>query len=297
MKLIQKTTYWAMGLGLLVFLSLVQAQESEISSQKITDQIYMITGKGGNIGIFVGKDGTFVIDDKFAPLTDQILEAIKSVGGDTPKYLLNTHFHGDHTGGNENIGNLGTIIISHDNVRERLQAGSFIKAFDMKTPPAQKAALPVITFSQDMHLHINGETVTAIHAPLAHTDGDSFVYFEKANVLHAGDIFFNGFYPFIDAANGGSVSGVIGAVESILAITNADTKIIPGHGPLANRMQLQAYKDMLITAHANLLALKKQGLTAEQAIEREPLKSLDEKWGGAMFSSKRWIEVVYPAVN
>jgi cyclase len=190
--------------------SALQAQDDvTIGVIPVTDNIYMLTGQGGNIGLFVGKDGTFVVDDQFSPLTDKIFAAIKSVGGETPRYLINTHFHGDHTGGNENLGKAGTLIISHDNVRERLVNGSYIEAFAMNAPPANAVALPVLTFSRDMHFHINDESVKAVHLPGAHTDGDSIIHFENANLVHAGDMFFNGFYPFIDAANGGSLKGTM----------------------------------------------------------------------------------------
>ena len=176
----------------------------EIKADKLAGNIYMITGKGGNIGLLTGVEGSFLIDDQFAPLTPQIIEVVKSVGGDVPRFLVNTHFHGDHTGGNENLGKQGSLIMSHHAVRERLAKGSHIGAFGMTSGPANAAALPVITYADNMHLHINGETIRIVHAPSAHTDGDSFVVFEDANVIHAGDLFFNGIFPFIDAANGGS---------------------------------------------------------------------------------------------
>ena len=219
------------------------------------------------------------------------------MGGDTPKFLINTHFHGDHTGGNENLGSKGTLIVSHDNVRQRLEDGSFIKAFGMKSGPANKAALPVMTFSETMHFHINGDSVNAIHVPNAHTDGDSIIHFKKANVVHAGDVFFNGFYPFIDADHGGSVKGVIKAADTILAITDSNSKIIPGHGPLADKAQLQAYRDMLQTAYTRLVALKNQGMSAEDAIAKKPLADLEDKWGKGIFTGDKWIAVVYPGVN
>lgn len=240
----------------------------------VSDNIYMLSGQGGNIGLFLGEDGTFIIDDQFAPLTEKILAAIKSVGGDTPRFLINTHFHGDHTGGNENLGNVGTLIVAHDKVRERLVAGSYIKEFGMNSPPANKAALPVLTFSEDMHFYINDDSVNAVHVPSAHTDGDSIIYFKKANVVHAGDIFFNGFYPFIDAANGGSLRGTIAAVDAILAATDSKSKIIPGHGPLADKAQLQAYRDMLAIAYARLLKLKNDGVSVENAIIHDPVDHL-----------------------
>ena len=272
------------------------ADDVTIDPIKVSDNIYMLKGKGGNIGVFTGADGTFIIDDQFAPLTPKILKAIKSIGGDFPRFTLNTHYHGDHTGGNENLGNSGTLIVSHDNVRERLLNGSFIQAFSMKTDPAKKVALPVLTFSKDMHFHINDESVKAIHVPTAHTDGDSFIHFKKANVVHAGDIFFNGFYPFIDAAGGGSVRGMIQAADEILAITDANSKIIPGHGPLSDKTQFQVYRDMLETVYKRLLTLKNQGVSVEDAILQEPLKDLEKEWGDGMFTGERWISIIYPAV-
>lgn len=271
--------------------------EVTIKTIPVANHIYMITGKGGNIGVFTGKDGTFVIDDQFAPLTDKILKAIKAVGGDSPRFLINTHFHGDHTGGNENLGKTGTLIVSHHNVRKRLENGSFIQAFGMKSAPAAEAALPALTFSKKIKFHINGETVKAIHVSAAHTDGDSFIHFPTANVVHAGDLFFNGFYPFIDAAHGGTVKGVIRGVDQILAITDDNSKIIPGHGPLADRQQLVAYRSMLATAYERLLKLKNEGISADDAIVHGPLDDLEKEWGDGIFSGERWIKVIYPAVR
>ena len=282
---------------LLITVSQLRAQNDvKINAIQVSDSIYMLTGQGGNIGLFLGEDGTFIVDDQFAPLTEKILAAIKSVGGDTPRFLINTHFHGDHTGGNENLGNAGTLIVSHDNVRERLVNGSYIKAFGMNSPPANMAALPVLTFSEDMHFHINNESVNAVHVGSAHTDGDSIIYFEKANVVHAGDVFFNGFYPFIDSANGGSLKGTVAAVDAILAATDSNSKIIPGHGPLADKKQLQAYRDMLATAYSRLLKLKNDGVSAEDAVMKKPLADLEAKWGGGIFSGEKWIGITYPAV-
>jgi len=276
--------------------TLLAQDDVKINAIPISDNIYMLSGQGGNIGLFLGEDGTFIIDDQFAPLTEKILAAIKSVGGDTPRFLINTHFHGDHTGGNENLGNVGTLIVSHDKVRERLVAGSYIKAFGMNSPPANKAALPVLTFSEDMHFHINGDSVNAVHVPSAHTDGDSIIYFKKANVVHAGDIFFNGFYPFIDAANGGSLRGTIAAVDAMLAATDSKSKIIPGHGPMADKAQLQAYREMLAIAYVRLLKLKNDGVSVEDAVTQDPLSDLEAQWGNGIFSGEKWIRITYPAV-
>ena len=275
----------------------LHAQDTvKVEAAKLTNNIYMITGKGGNIGLLTGPEGSFLIDDQFAPLTEQIIEVIKSVGGEVPRFLLNTHFHGDHTGGNENLGKQGTLIMSHHAVRERLVNGSHIAAFSMTSGPADEAALPAVTYADNMHLHLNGEILKIVHAPSAHTDGDSFVVFEKANVVHAGDLFFNGFFPFIDAANGGSLRGVIAGTERILVLTDNASKIIPGHGPLASRADLQRYRDMLVTANERLLGLKNQGMSADDAVAAAPLKDLEAQWGGGIFSADKWIAVVYPAV-
>jgi glyoxylase-like metal-dependent hydrolase (beta-lactamase superfamily II) len=283
----------------LLLMSLVTpapADEVTITAVPVTKQIYMITGNGGNIGLFIGTDGTFLIDDQFAPLTEKIVATIKSVGGDIPKFLINTHYHGDHTGGNENLGGRGSLIFSHDNVRETLSAGSFIGAFKMKREPVTAEGLPVVTFSEDISFHLNGDTVHAMHVPHAHTDGDSFIHFQTANVIHAGDIFFNGFYPFIDVNHGGSVKGMIAATDQLLALADDKTKIIPGHGPLGDKAQLASYRQMLGVAYERLRSLKEQGKTVEEAIAAKPLADLEATWGDGLFKGDRWIELVYSGV-
>jgi cyclase len=273
-----------------------QSEEVKIMTTPITKQIYMITGKGGNIGLFIGEDGTFLIDDQFAPLTEKIVAAIKSVGGDFPKFLINTHYHGDHTGGNENLGQGGTLIFSHDNVRERLSTGYFIKEFNMKRASAPHEGLPVVTFSKDISFHLNGDSIRAIHVPHAHTDGDSFIYFKKANVIHAGDIFFNGFYPFIDVNHGGSLKGMIIAVDMVLSLTDDKTKIIAGHGPLGDKAQLALYRQMLGIVYERLGKLKAEGKTAQEAVAAKPLADLEATWGDGLFKGDLWIELIYSGV-
>ena len=269
---------------------------TELTRQPVTGNISMVTGNGGNIGLFIGPDGTFLVDDQFAPVTERLLEIVREAGGDTPRFLLNTHFHGDHTGGNENLGKLGSLIISHDNVRERLANPSVIAAFNMRTPAQPAAALPVVTFSRDMTLHINDETVRLIHLPQGHTDGDSFVVFETANVIHAGDVFFSGMFPFIDVDHGGTLQGAIAGIEQILRHANDQTRIIPGHGPLSNRAALQAYHGMLETAYLRLNALRNDGKSLEEAVALKPLADLDATWGKGLFTADKWIGVVYHGV-
>lgn len=282
--------------GFISFAASGQAADEKITPVKVTDGIYMIAGQGGNIGLFIGGEGTFMIDDQFAPLTEQILAAIKSVGGDHPKFLINTHYHGDHTGGNEKLGRGGTLIFSHHNVRERLRNGSFIEAFNMMTEAVPREGLPVVTFSENITFHLNGDTVRALHVPHAHTDGDSFISFESANVIHAGDFFFNGIYPFIDVTHGGSLKGMIEAVDIVLALVDENTKIIPGHGPLADRKQLEDYRRMLQTAYERLRKLKAAGKSAQEAAAAKPLADLEKVWGDGMFTSERWIELIYSGV-
>ena len=279
-----------------VHVAVAQAEDEKIVPTAVTDQIYMLMGSGGNIGLFIGDDGSFLIDDQFAPLTEKIVQAVKSIGGEQPKFLFNTHYHGDHTGGNENFGKGGTLIFSHDNVRERLQTGFFIREFNMKQEGVGSAGLPVVTFSTEMSFHLNGDTVRAIHIPHSHTDGDSIIHFSSANVVHAGDVFFNGFYPFIDVSHGGSLKGMIQGVREILLLSDENTKIIPGHGPLGNREELQNYLQMLETAYGRLRKLKAEGKSVQEAMAAQPLKDLEETWGDGLFTSDKWIEIIYSGV-
>jgi glyoxylase-like metal-dependent hydrolase (beta-lactamase superfamily II) len=293
----KNTSLLSVFLIVLTFIpALAFSDDVEIKAVKVTDQIYMIAGQGGNIGLFIGEDGTFLIDDQFAPLTEKILEAIKSVGGQHPRFLINTHYHGDHTGGNEKLGQGGTLIVSHDNVRERLISGAYIGAFKMKLSPVSKAGLPVVTFSKDIKFHINGDTVMVKHVPHAHTDGDSFIYFQDANVIHAGDLFFNGFYPFIDVNHGGSLKGMIKGLDKVLRIADDQTKIISGHGPLGDRQQLARYRQMLGVAYERLKTLKAEGKTAEEAAAAKPLDDLEASWGNGLFKGDQWIQLVYSGV-
>lgn len=295
------TTHKIISIPLILFW-LVYAQiamgqdEVKIESTKITDQIYMLTGNGGNLGLFIGQDGTFLIDDQFAPLTEKIIAEVQAVGGDSPKFLINTHYHGDHTGGNENLGQGGTLIVSHDNVRDRLRNGAFIQEFNMKMEAVAPAGLPVVTFSEDISFHLNGDTVHAVHVPHSHTDGDAIIHFSAANVIHGGDIIFSGFYPFIDVTHGGSIKGMINGVKLIMSLSDETTKIIPGHGSLTNKAELANYLTMLETAYERLRKLKADGKTAREAIDAKPLADLEEEWGDGLFNGDKWIEIIYSGV-
>ncbi len=211
----------------------------QIRTTALNRGVHMLTGAGGNIALATGEDAAFVVDDQFAPLTPKILAAIRAVTDKPVRFLVNTHWHFDHTGGNENFGKAGTIIVAHDNVRKRMSVEQFMSRLDRRQPPSPKAALPVITFPDQVTFHLNGDTIHVVHVPPAHTDGDAIIHWSAANVLHLGDLFFNGRYPFVDLDSGGSFEGVIHAVTSALGMVNDQTKIIPGHGDLATRADLQ----------------------------------------------------------
>ena len=249
------------------------------------------------MGLFIGEDGTFLIDDHFAPLSEKISAAITAAGGDTPRFLANTHWHGDHTGGNESFGMQGSIIVAHENVRKRMSVDNFLEAFNAEIPASPPVALPMITLTEEITFHLNNDTVTLFHVPDAHTDGDSIILFEENNVVHAGDTFFNGFYPFIDISTGGTLKGQRDAASAILERIDDNTKIIPGHGPLASKADLMAYRDMLSSAYEALSALKSQGMSAEEAVAAKPLADLEAEWGNGIFPGDRWIEIIYGGVD
>ena len=268
----------------------------EVKAEKVADGIYMLTGSGGNMGLSVGKSGTYLIDDQFAPLTDKILAAIRAITPDPVRFVVNTHWHFDHTGGNENLGKAGALLVAHENVRRRMSTEQFMAAFNRKTPPSPEGALPVVTFTDAVTFHWNGDEIRVYHVPPAHTDGDSIVHFVKADVVHMGDVFFNGGYPFIDTSSGGRVDGVIGAAERVLAGIGEKTRIIPGHGPVATKADLQVYRDVLRTMRDRIAKLKAEGKTREQAIAAKPTADHDAKWGAGFMKGDTFTGLVYDSL-
>ncbi len=218
-----------------------------IQTVDVAAGLHMLVGQGGNIGVSTGEDGIFLIDDQFAPLTAKIRTAIAEIQEGPIRFLLNTHWHADHTGGNENLGRAGAVIVAHAAVRTRMSTEQFMSAANRRIPPAPPAALPVVTFAETISFHLNGDEIRVLHVPSAHTDGDSIVQFVAANAVHTGDTYFNiGGFPFIDLSSGGSLEGMIAAADRVLALANDRTRILPGHGPLSNRAELRTYRDMLV---------------------------------------------------
>jgi glyoxylase-like metal-dependent hydrolase (beta-lactamase superfamily II) len=268
----------------------------EVKAERVAEGLYMLTGSGGNMGLSVGKSGTYLIDDQYAPLSGKILGAIRAITPDPVRFVVNTHWHGDHTGGNENMGKEGALLVAHENVRVRMSKEHFMAAFGRKVPPSPEAALPVVTFTDAVTFHWNGDEIRVYHVPPAHTDGDSIVRFVRADVVHMGDVFFNGGYPFVDTSSGGRVDGVIAAADRVLAGTSGTTRIIPGHGPLATRADLQAYRDVVKTLRDRIAKLKAEGKSRDEVIAAKPTADHDAKWGGGFMKGDTFTGLVYDSL-
>ena len=263
----------------------------EIKAQQLAPGVAVLFGAGGNIGVSYGEDGTILIDDQFAPLTAKIQQAVSNLGATPVKFLINTHWHFDHSGGNENLGKAGAIIMAHDNVRVRMAAGATVAG--NVTPPAAKAGLPVITYSDGLKLHLNGEEVRVIHVPAAHTDGDSFIHWTKSNVIHMGDLFMFGIsFPFVDTGSGGDVRGFVTAADKALAIANDQTKIIPGHGVVATKADLQNHRNMVAEVIAKIEAGIAAGKTLDQIKAARPADGYGIKADGFITADK-FVETAY----
>jgi cyclase len=283
------------ALGIAAFTAVAVAQDFskvEIEATKVTDTVYMLTGSGGNLGLSVGEDAVFLIDDQFAPLTPKITAAIAKLTRQPVKFLLNTHWHYDHTGGNENFGKAGAIIVAHENVRKRMSTDQVIEFFKQPIKASPKAALPVVTFNGAVSFHLNGEEIRGIHVPRAHTDGDAIVHFLGSDVIHMGDVYFNGYYPFIDSSAGGTVDGVIAACDQVLGIATDRTKIIPGHGPLSNKAELKVYRDMLATISGRIKKMIAEGRKLEEITASKVSADFDDKWGKGFIPPHKFAEMI-----
>jgi cyclase len=294
--------------SLLVFLGMMlaaggaRAQQQDFSkvtikTTKVAEGVYMLEGAGGNIGVSVGDDGVIVIDDQFAPLTPKIQEAISKISPKPIKFVLNTHWHGDHTGGNENLATGGAVIIAHENVRKRMSTEQFVQLMKSKVPASPPRALPVVTFTSDITLHFNGEDIQVIHVDPAHTDGDSVIVFPKAKVVHMGDCFMTISYPFVDVSSGGNFDGYIGAAAKVLGIADKAAKVIPGHGELSGVTDLKVWHDMLVEIRA---AVKKQADAGKplEAIQKMNLTAKwDARWGAKFIKPDQVVEFAFNSIK
>lgn len=266
----------------------------EVETTQVAEGVYALKGAGGNLGLVVGSDRAFLVDDQYAPMVPKIRAAIGAITDKPVSFVLNTHWHGDHTGGNEAFAQSGTLVVAHDNVRTRLSSDQVMAAFDRTVPAAPKGALPVITFNDQISFHVGGHTVRAIHFPSAHTDGDAIVHLPETNVIHTGDLVFYGLYPVVDYSNGGSLKGMADATARLLAISDEDTRFIPGHGPaVIGRKEIAEYLEMLRVVHARLEKLIGEGKTLEEVLAARPTAEFDEKWGKGFLPPERWVRINY----
>ena len=272
-----------------------QAQPTPITTTDLGDGLYMLQGRGGNIGVLAGEDGVFVIDSQYADMAPGILNAIDAIAGTKPTYLVNTHWHGDHTGGNAILGENGATFIAHQGVRDRVTVDVTRDFFGQEntTPASPSAAWPVITFNDEMTLYLNGQTIRLIHAPDAHTDGDTFIYFEEADVLHTGDLMFSGMFPFVDVTSGGTFSGFAAASTAMVELAGEETRIIPGHGPLSTEADLAAILDMLNGTVTAVQVEVDAGKDIEAILDAAPLTPWVEDWAWAFINEARFTQLIH----
>ena len=275
-------------------MALAQQEVPEVTVEPINDHLYMLIGMGGNIALSVGEDATFIVDDQMAPIVPKLQAAIAQITDREVDFVLNTHWHFDHTGGNELLGEAGALIVAHDNVYARMSAPQTNTFFNSTRPPSPEVARPVVTFDNTTTIRLNGDTIMVTHVPNAHTDGDVHVFFKESNVYHLGDTYFTATYPFFDLDSGGSMDGMIASAERVLAFADADAKIVPGHGPISGVEKLREYRDMLVTVRARVAKLIAEGATFEQVLAADPTREYEAAWGGSEFMpAERWLMIVY----
>ena len=275
------------------------AQQADFSKieykvEAVAPNLYMLsTPAGGNVAVLIGDDGAVVIDDQFDQLAPKLRSAVALLTDKPIRFLINTHWHGDHTGGNAAFGRTGSIIVAQGNVRRRMSAVQVATLSGRQTPPSPPEALPVVTFEESLSLHLDGDDLEVSHVANAHTDGDAIIRFRKANVVHMGDTFFVGSYPFIDSNSGGTLDGMIAATARMLGEVDAQTRIIPGHGPLSGKAELQEFHDMLATIRERVAKLIKQKKTLDEVIAAKPSADFDAKWAGGFWKPEQWVGRVY----
>lgn len=267
-----------------------------IKAQPLADNLTMLSGPGGNVVVLNGADGKLMGDTFVQPAWPHLKEALNNIGSAPVKTAIDTHWHFDHSDNNASLRAAGATLVAHDNTKKRMSETHTLAVLNLTFAPSPAAALPQQTFPQSRKITMNGESVSLVHVPPAHTDSDIYIHFEKANVLQTGDIFFNGFYPYIDSGTGGSVSGMLAGATKLLALADKNTKIVPGHGPLGNKDDLMKYRDMLSTVREKLQKLKSSGKSVQEAVAAKPLNDLDAAWGKGLFNTDTFIQIAYPAL-
>ena len=265
----------------------------EVKTVPVAGSVSMLQGSGGNIAVLVGPEGVLVVDDEFAPLVPKILTAIGKLSSKPVRFVVNTHWHGDHTGGNAILGAEGAVIVAQDNVRKRMSTEQFNAFIKRRSPPSPAIALPIVTFAEGVRFYLDGEDIEVTHIGPGHTDGDSTVWFHKANVIHMGDNFFNGMYPAIDGDAGGSLDGMVTALEGVLGRIDDQTKVIPGHGPLGTKADLKRFHDMLVTIGDRVRQAIHDGKTQDQVLAMKPSADLDAVWGNGFLKPDFFVTLVY----
>jgi len=277
------------------FLYAQEPAEVQVSTEKLAANLYVLQDSGGmgNTTVLTGDDGVLMIDTKVENSVDQLLAKIAELSGKPIRFAVITHWHFDHVGGNEKVAQTGAAIIAHENVRKQMGIAHDMKLLNAKVPPSPEAARPMVTFTKDLALHMNGEVVRVFHVEPGHTDGDAVIYFPNANVIHMGDLYFEGLYPYIGIYSGGSINGMIKVIGQILPTIDENTRVVPGHGPVSNKARLEEYVSMLTAIRDNVSRLMQEGKTMEKAIAAKPTQAFDEKWGKGFLPPDQFARLVY----
>jgi len=273
-----------------------QMGAAPIQAQKLADNLSLLSGPGGNVVVLSGPDGKIVVDTFLSPAWPKLKETLDGLGNAPLKVVIDTHWHFDHTDNNAPLHGAGATVLAHENTKKRMSEPHDLPVLGLHFPPSPAEALPQQTFAASHKLQANGETLALQHFSPAHTDTDIYIHFQKANVIHMGDTFFNHLYPFIDSGTGGKISGMIAAADRILPLADNDTKIVPGHGPLGNKADLVQFRDMLVTARDRVQKLKSAGKSAQEAVTAKPLADLDAAWGKGLLNGDLFVQVVYLAL-
>ncbi len=271
--------------------------EVKISTTKLAENVYVMMGAGGNIGVSAGKDGVVLIDDEYTPLTQKVKAAVVSISDQPIKFVINTHWHNDHTGGNEDLGEAGAVIVAHETVRNRLSTEQFMSFFNLRTPPSPEAALPVVTFAKEVSLHVNGDELHVFHVAPGHTDGEVIIHWRDSNVIHAGDLFFTSSYPFIDLDSGGAIGGIIAAADRMIDLADEATQVISGHGTMSNKKDLMAWRDMVTTIRSRIEMQMKEGKSLDEILASKPTEEFDEKWGKGFIEPDQFVQLVHQSLS